>query len=1174
MWWTHERAVEHGRLLEREEMLRAQLAHQDLQFRAQLESKDLHLTLSVFVLVIAIVMLGLLARQSKPVPLARAICNSQIEPPVCNSPTPTDYRSLSRQDSGAFGHTHVRRRLSASRRRKETVNVNIFGEGLEQDQDTSLDIAKIGPEGDASTDVAGGSPTGSNAPRSPSGEDAPSSAATVLTAAQPPSSVFDLISPCASEAPPPPATEAQPPTAATLPPPAAATLPPPAAATLPPLPALVAREDPIVQSAALDHATAANHSSARVHAAQEAALIADIPRLYDEGTPEGEASGALALGQLEALRHDGHTAFEAPLPPAEGAALRPNAVPSSAAETPPFSVPYSSPLGVKEILKGVLAIGIRNLDNGATSKLTGSAFVIDAERGLIATCAHVVMDSYMQACGMGVSKGTCMVQDLSQGRPHDLSQERLGNPASDGLAIGTADVGMGVTWLCSAKMLCYSPPPDDFHNFPPAQWECAHLNLGGHLDLAILELQAWNGTALFQPLKLTDGSQLRALSFGDSAHLELSQKVFVVGWGQAPGCGGQRGTLTLTDGCYCGSVAGLGSGSWLKTNCNIHSGHSGSPVLKANGEVVGWAVKSSRESSFVRPIETIFHVLREAYVLHRELASASSMSHEANDDRLSLMLELTITYSEGPALATQMRQMLAQSTLRIRPGEVALGDVAMHRAMHELSQLKAMLHELLPAAAVVDNARGVSDMPNTTQEAALIADIPRLYEEGTPEGEASGALALGQLEALRHYEPVAATPPTASMLAAVSDAQPAAALQIQSAWRMLRCSRDLRQKRAACVRLQDAAHTVFAMADHRRRKRAAVILQLAWRHRRQPPAHPIALARHGIGCIMAASPEDHSLPEDLPPWVLWVLCLLRMFFMQQQQQSMQLAQCELLLGRLAHPADWLTELNEAAAAVGSADTGHLPLTQRGSLYFISELGVGITAHHVLLDADWDPAAPSKALVIGLGDPITWTYHAEVVLFSPSPRKPSPGKPDHRHGCPKPWLDVAILKIVAVVDSNSGVVIDDPQIDIDPMGKRRILHPPLPWERGAAPQPRLLRSLVAANRPPRVGDWVAVLGYGQEMPRGPSRRTCTGRVVGWHSDPDVGCDLLVIDAAELGAHSGGAVVDMLTGHVIASVIYSFREQTIKFASGKTLGVGGRTHAAVPVEELRLLMSGVM
>merc|ERR1719453_2637141 len=65
----------------------------------------------------------------------------------------------------------------------------------------------------------------------------------------------------------------------------------------------------------------------------------------------------------------------------------------------------------------------------------------------------------------------------------------------------------------------------------------------------------------------------------------------LLGYGQA-GRGGGPPAATNTRGVFAGGCEHPVTGSWLRTDALMLSGHSGGPLLNRRGEVVGWSVRS------------------------------------------------------------------------------------------------------------------------------------------------------------------------------------------------------------------------------------------------------------------------------------------------------------------------------------------------------------------------------------------------------------------------------------------------------------------------------------------------------------------------------------------------------------------------------------------------------
>ena len=174
----------------------------------------------------------------------------------------------------------------------------------------------------------------------------------------------------------------------------------------------------------------------------------------------------------------------------------------------------------------------------------GSCFVIDAQRGLLWTCSHVVGQV-----------------------PDTLVQ------------IGAApDVGQPVAWIYAAQVIHTTPQQEQ-----------------RGLDGALLRITARLVGAELQPLALpgdqlthADGGLLPSLPLGNDGVIQLpgDETAIILGY---PALQGTH-VMTPTVGMYSNTVQ-LVDGEWLLTDSTMCPGHSGGPGLNERGEVVGWNVR-------------------------------------------------------------------------------------------------------------------------------------------------------------------------------------------------------------------------------------------------------------------------------------------------------------------------------------------------------------------------------------------------------------------------------------------------------------------------------------------------------------------------------------------------------------------------------------------------------
>ena len=171
---------------------------------------------------------------------------------------------------------------------------------------------------------------------------------------------------------------------------------------------------------------------------------------------------------------------------------------------------------------------------------TGSSFVIDAQRGLLWTCSHVV----------GQVEGATV---------------RLGM---------ASDVNQPAAWIYEARVVHATPPQEQ-----------------GGIDGALLRITARIDGAEPQPLNLpgdqlvhADGGPLPALPLGDDMELQLpgDEPAILLGYPSA------TSVVTPTVGIFARYSH---DGEYLLTDSTMLPGHSGGPALNERGEVVGWNVR-------------------------------------------------------------------------------------------------------------------------------------------------------------------------------------------------------------------------------------------------------------------------------------------------------------------------------------------------------------------------------------------------------------------------------------------------------------------------------------------------------------------------------------------------------------------------------------------------------
>ena len=176
--------------------------------------------------------------------------------------------------------------------------------------------------------------------------------------------------------------------------------------------------------------------------------------------------------------------------------------------------------------------------NQHSLRAIGSCFVIDAQRGLLWSCSHVVGQQVGQTWQVGAA------------------------PPS----------GQPLVWLYEARVVHSTPPHDDHDG----------------LDGALLRITGRVGGGALHPLTHADGQPLPALPLGDDAALSLPGDEPAILFGYP----GVTQVMTPTVGIYSNRRA---DGEYLLSDSVMVRGHSGGPGLNQRGEVVGWNVRQSTE---------------------------------------------------------------------------------------------------------------------------------------------------------------------------------------------------------------------------------------------------------------------------------------------------------------------------------------------------------------------------------------------------------------------------------------------------------------------------------------------------------------------------------------------------------------------------------------------------
>ena len=175
--------------------------------------------------------------------------------------------------------------------------------------------------------------------------------------------------------------------------------------------------------------------------------------------------------------------------------------------------------------------------SATSQRAIGSCFVIDAQRGLLWSCSHVV-------------------------------GEDIGRPWQIGMASAT---GQPITWMYEARVVHSTPGQ------PGLDGALLWITARTPTESAVLPLH---------PLTHADGQPLPALPLGDGKPLPGGEPAILLGY---PGV---TQVMTPTVGIYCNQRDyGADGGVFLITDSVMIPGHSGGPGLNQRGEVVGWNVR-------------------------------------------------------------------------------------------------------------------------------------------------------------------------------------------------------------------------------------------------------------------------------------------------------------------------------------------------------------------------------------------------------------------------------------------------------------------------------------------------------------------------------------------------------------------------------------------------------
>ncbi len=218
-----------------------------------------------------------------------------------------------------------------------------------------------------------------------------------------------------------------------------------------------------------------------------------------------------------------------------------------------------------------MARGVVRLETSEGS--LGSGTVIDAERGLILTSAHVVAP-----------------RALGQGVVTDLVSSELGESPR-----------MITVWVS-----------DGLDRIAEPRFRGEVVAADGYLDLAVVRITETVGGALIEDGDL-DG--LVAIPIGDSQSMESGDQIQILGHPTVA----QSNAATLTTGVLAGSVQDTrleSNRAYVNLDAEIRPGNSGGLVADARGRIVGvptlnW-IEDAQDIGAMRPIEFAADLIEKA----------------------------------------------------------------------------------------------------------------------------------------------------------------------------------------------------------------------------------------------------------------------------------------------------------------------------------------------------------------------------------------------------------------------------------------------------------------------------------------------------------------------------------------------------------------------------------
>jgi serine/threonine protein kinase/S1-C subfamily serine protease len=348
----------------------------------------------------------------------------------------------------------------------------------------------------------------------------------------------------------------------------------------------------------------------------------------------------------------------------------------------------------------------------STDSVEGSCFVIDASRGLLWTCSHVVGESVGQKWQIGMA----------------------------------AAPRQPIAWMYEARVV-YSTPKQP------------------GLDGALLRITALTSGVVPLPVPLmhTDGKPLPALPLGDDAALRLpgDEPAILLGYPSI------TQVMTPTVGIYSNlkDYAAKG-GMFLLTDSTMLPGHSGGPGLNQRGEVVGWNIRHALKTAGLPATAALpgGAAIQVACGIN-ELRPVSALLAELQGPAATALM------GPGASAPADVRAHLAS-----QPGCIAAGTHLFGPAAAAAFAVAARAHADAAAVsekAAQDAAAEASTAATTAQAAAADASTAQAAAQGA-QAAVHGAVhaAAGHVEAAGRFAGQASTAATYAKAAAEIAVQP------------------------------------------------------------------------------------------------------------------------------------------------------------------------------------------------------------------------------------------------------------------------------------------------------------------------------------------------------------------------------------------------------------------